>query len=87
MSRISANDDIIEEIEREDSLDIAHDIPSYHHSPSELRSTRNDYSEHRYIEDDLIMIFLELRDYAERNSLPILNVPRGSVSFVEWVKR
>lgn len=81
MSRIP-DDDIIEEEEEED-------VP--HCSiQNEYNPIWNEYAgkiDCKYSEDDLIVIFLELRDYAERNALPIFNAHLAGVSFVEWVKQ
>ena len=43
--------------------------------------------ESRSVDDnDLIKIFLELRDYAEQNALFVLNARRAGTAFVEWIR-
>ena len=88
MSRITTDDDDnrFHGKEKEENITVAVPIshfvdetPFYLEKPSRLIPNIN--------EDALIMIFLELRDYAEKNSLPILNTHHASSAFVSWMKR
>lgn len=85
MSRAPIDDDEID-LDVVDIVDVGAGIDN--NAPIFLQSYSDkiEYELRSVDDNDLIKIFLELRDYAEQNALFVLNTRRAGTAFVEWIR-